>query len=85
MSYMMVLTSHMMVPTITLFATLNFYLLFKFNIYIKKKKKKQIVPTSHMIVLISHLMLPIEWVPSPQKEYGYYKITQDNKPCITPA
>ena len=38
-----------------------------------------------MIVLISHLMLPIEWVPSPQKEYGYYKITQDNKPCITPA
>jgi hypothetical protein len=31
----MVLTSHMMVPIITLFSTLNFYLLFKINIYKK--------------------------------------------------
>ena len=31
----MILTSHMMVPTITLLSTLNFYLLFKFNIYKK--------------------------------------------------
>jgi hypothetical protein len=35
MSHMMVPTSHMMVPTITLLGTLNFYLLFKFNIYKK--------------------------------------------------
>ena len=35
MSHMMVLTSHMMIPTITLLGTLNFYLLFKFNIYKK--------------------------------------------------
>ena len=32
---MMVSTSYMMVFTITLFGTLNFYLLFKFNIYKK--------------------------------------------------
>jgi hypothetical protein len=31
----MVLMSHIMVPTITLLGTLNFYLLFKFNIYKK--------------------------------------------------
>ena len=35
MSYMMVPTSYMMIPTITLRGTLNFYLLFKFNIYKK--------------------------------------------------
>ena len=35
MSHIIVLTSHMMVPTITLFGTLNFYLFFKFNIYKK--------------------------------------------------
>jgi hypothetical protein len=35
MSHMMIHTSHMMVPTITLLDTLNFYLLFKFNIYKK--------------------------------------------------
>jgi hypothetical protein len=35
MSHMMVSTSHMMVLTITLLGTLNFYLLFKFNIYKK--------------------------------------------------
>ena len=34
-SHMMIVTSHMMVPTITLPGTLNFYLLFKFNIYKK--------------------------------------------------
>ena len=34
-SHMMIVTSHMMVPTITLLGTLNFYLLFKFNIYKK--------------------------------------------------
>ena len=33
MAHMMVLISHMIVPTITLLGTLNFYLLFKFNIY----------------------------------------------------
>ena len=31
----MVPTSHMMIPTITLLSALNFYLLFKFNIYKK--------------------------------------------------
>jgi hypothetical protein len=34
-SNMMVPISHMMIPTFTLFGTLNFYLLFKFNIYKK--------------------------------------------------
>ena len=34
-SHMIVPTSHMMVSTITLLGTLNFYLLFKFNIYKK--------------------------------------------------
>jgi hypothetical protein len=34
MSHMMVPTSHMIITTIT-FGTLNFYLLFKFNIYKK--------------------------------------------------
>ena len=33
MAHMMVLISHMIVPTITMLGTLNFYLLFKFNIY----------------------------------------------------
>ena len=31
----MVLMSHIMIPTITLLGTLNFYLLFKYNIYKK--------------------------------------------------
>ena len=35
MSHMMVSTTYMMVSTITLLGTLNFYLLFKFNIYKK--------------------------------------------------
>jgi hypothetical protein len=35
MSHMMELTLHVMVPIITLFGTLKFYLLFKFNIYKK--------------------------------------------------
>ena len=35
MSHMMVPTSHMMMLIITLLGTLNFYLLFKFNIYKK--------------------------------------------------
>ena len=35
MLYMIVLILHMMVPIITLLGTLNFYLLFKFNIYKK--------------------------------------------------
>ncbi len=52
----------MIVPTITLLDSLNFYLLFKFDISIYKK---QIVPTSHMMMVpTSHLMKPIEWVPS---------------------
>ena len=33
MSHMIIITSHIMVPTIILFGTLNFYLLFKFIIY----------------------------------------------------
>ena len=67
----MVRMSYMMVPTITLLDnTLNFCLLFKFNIY-----KNQIVPTSHMMILISHLMVPIEWVPYPQKECEYCRMT----------
>ena len=28
-----------------------------------------------MMVLISHLMVPIEWVPYPQKEYEYCRMT----------
>ena len=39
---MMVITSHMMVPTITLLGTLHFYLLFKFNIY-KKSDSTNII------------------------------------------
>ena len=35
MSHMIAPTSHMMVHTIILLGTLNFYLLFKFNIYKK--------------------------------------------------
>jgi hypothetical protein len=35
MSYMMIITSYMMVPIIILFDILNFYLLFKFNKYKK--------------------------------------------------
>ena len=31
----MVLMSHIMIPTITLLGTLNYYLLFKYNIYKK--------------------------------------------------
>ena len=49
---------YMMVPTITLFGTLNFYLLFKFNIYIFI----YIVLTSYILILISYLMVLIEWV-----------------------
>ena len=63
MSYMMLLTSHMMVPTITLFGT-QIFIYYLNLIYIKN----QIVPTSHMMVLISHLIVPIEWVPYPQRE-----------------
>ena len=61
MSHMMVPTSHIIVPTITLLGTLNFYLLFKFNIYIYN---------------ISHLIVPIEWVPYSQKECKYCRMTQ---------
>jgi hypothetical protein len=35
MSHMIIHTSHMMVPTIKLLGTQNFYLLFKFNIFKK--------------------------------------------------
>ena len=38
----MVQMLHMMVPTITLFGILNFYLLFKFNIY-KKSDSTNII------------------------------------------
>ena len=34
-----------------------------------------IVPTSYIIVLISHLMVPIECVPYLQKEYRYCRMT----------
>ena len=72
--HMMVPTLHMMIPTITLFGILNFYLLFKFNIY-KKNTSHWIVPISHMMVFILHLMVPIEWIPYPQKECGYCRMT----------
>jgi hypothetical protein len=52
----MVLMSHMMVLMIILLGILNFYLSFKFKIY----KKNHIVPISHMMILISYLMEPIE-------------------------
>ena len=42
MVHMMVPTSYIMVPTIKLFNTLNFYLLFKFNIY-KKSDSTNII------------------------------------------
>ena len=47
----MVLTSHMIVPTITLLdnGTLNFYLLFKFNIY-KKSDNTNITLDSTNII-----------------------------------
>jgi hypothetical protein len=46
---------HMMVPTITLIDTQNF--IYYLNlIYIKSR----IVPTSYMMILISHLIVPIE-------------------------
>ena len=48
----MVPTSHMMVPTITLVGTLNFYLLFKFNIY-KKSDSINITLDSTNITLNS--------------------------------
>jgi hypothetical protein len=34
-----------------------------------------IVPTSYIMVLISHLMVPIKWVPYLQKECEYCRIT----------
>ena len=74
----MVRMSYMMVPTFTLLDnTLNFCLLFKFNIYKNQivPTSYWIVPTSHMMILISHLMVPIEWVPYPQKECGYCRMT----------
>ena len=48
MAHMMVFTSYMMVPTITLLSTLNFYLLFKFNIY-KKSNSTNIIYDSTYI------------------------------------
>ena len=80
----MVPMSHMMLPTITLLGTLNIYLLFNFFffdlyylnlIYIKN----QIVPISNLMVLTSYLMIPIEWISYPQKENGYYRMTQKSK------
>ena len=62
MSHMIVSISHMMVSTITLLGTLNFNLLFKFNIY-----KKQIVLVSHWIVLASHVMVLISHLIVPIK------------------
>ena len=67
----MVITSHMIVSTITLLDILNFYLLFKFNIY----KKNQIVLTSHMMVHISHLMVPISDYHT-HKKSEYCRMTQ---------
>ena len=34
-----------------------------------------IILTLHIMVLISHLMVPIEWISYPQKERGYYRMT----------
>ena len=65
----MVPTSHMMVPTITLLGTINFYLLFKLNIYKKSDYTNITLETLHMIIFISHLMISIEWILYPQKEW----------------
>ena len=48
-SHIMVITSHTMVLTITLLGTLNFYLLFKFNIY-KKSDNTNITLDSTNII-----------------------------------
>ena len=63
----------MMVSTITLLAILNFYLLFKFNIY-------KILDNTYIIfdVPISYLMVPIEWVIHQQKECGYCRTKRNS-------
>jgi hypothetical protein len=33
-----------------------------------------------MMVLTSHLIVPIEWIPYPQKEYGYCRIVHKIDP-----
>jgi hypothetical protein len=64
---MIVPTSHMMVPTITLLGILNF--IYYLNlIYIKNHiipTSHWIGPISHMMVPTSHLMVTIKWVPYP--------------------
>jgi hypothetical protein len=35
------------------------------------------------MVLISHLIVPIEWVPYPQKECGYCRMTPTNNIKLT--
>ncbi len=67
MSHMMKPTSHMMVLTITLLGFLNFNLLFKFNIYKKANSTKITYVSIYMI--ISHLIVPIKWIPYPQKKW----------------
>ena len=66
----MIPISHMMIPTITLLGT-QIFIYYLNLIYIKS----QIVPTSHMMIFISHLIVPIELIPYPQKEYEYCKMT----------
>ena len=58
MSHMMVPTSHVMKPTITLLETLNFYLLFKFNIY--KKLYRTNITYDVTYIIMSHLIVQIE-------------------------
>ena len=63
-SHMMVITLYMMVVfTITLLDTLNFYLLFKFNIY----KKSDSTNITFDIVLISYMMIPTSYLMAPIK------------------
>ena len=67
MSHMVIPTSHMMVLIITLLGFLNFNLLFKFNICKKSNSTKITYVSIYMI--ISHLIVPIEWIPYSQKEW----------------
>jgi hypothetical protein len=47
-SHIIVITSHMMVSTITMLGTLNFYLLFKFNIYKKSDSTNIILDSTNI-------------------------------------
>ena len=82
--------SHMIVPTITLLGTLNFYLLFKFNIYKKKIDITNITLDSTNITYISTYITfnSINWVDTiPTKKtvnivdedwYSIYRMVANN-------